>query len=205
MRLTRGERLIVASHNEGKVREIRELLSPYGLIVKSAAEMNLREPEETGATFAENATLKARAAADASGFMALADDSGLVVTALDGAPGRYSARWAGPQKDFVAAMDRVRHELAERGAQNSFAKFVCALALAQPHGATEVYEGEVHGHLEFPPRGSKGFGYDPVFVPNGFMQTFGEIEPAQKHGMSHRARAFEKFIAANGLSNLSEP
>jgi len=205
VRLTRGETLVIASHNEGKVREIRELLSPYGLTVKSAAELKLPEPEETRATFADNAALKARAAADASGFLALADDSGLVVNALDGAPGIYSARWAGPQKDFAAAMDRVQHELAEQGAPDASAKFVCALAVAQPHGAAELYEGEVHGHLEFPPRGSKGFGYDPIFVPEGLAQTFGEIEPAQKHAMSHRARAFEKFIAATGLSNLSEP
>jgi len=203
--LTRGETLVIASHNEGKVREIRELLSLYGLVVKSAAEFQLPEPEETGATFADNAALKAKAAADASGFLALADDSGLVVNALDGAPGIYSARWAGPQKDFGAAMARVQRELAERGARDASAKFVCALALAKPNGNTEVYEGEVHGHLEFPPRGSKGFGYDPIFVPEGLAQTFGEIEPAQKHAMSHRARAFEKFIAATGLSNLSEP
>jgi XTP/dITP diphosphohydrolase len=203
--LTRGETLVIASHNEGKVREIRELLSLYGLVVKSAAELQLPEPEETGATFADNAALKAKAAADASGFLALADDSGLVVNALDGAPGIYSARWAGPQKDFGAAMARVQRELAERGARDASAKFVCALALAKPNGNTEVYDGEVHGHLEFPPRGSKGFGYDPIFVPAGLAQTFGEIEPAQKHAMSHRARAFEKFIAATGLSNLSEP
>jgi XTP/dITP diphosphohydrolase len=205
VRLTRGETLVIASHNEGKVREIRELLSLYGLVVKSAAELQLPEPEETGATFADNAALKAKAAADASGFLALADDSGLVVNALDGAPGIYSARWAGPQKDFGAAMARVQRELAERGARDASAKFVCALALAKPNGNTEVYDGEVHGHLEFPPRGSKGFGYDPIFVPAGLAQTFGEIEPAQKHAMSHRARAFEKFIAATGLSNLSEP
>jgi len=205
VRLTRGETLVIASHNEGKVREIRELLSLYGLVVKSAAELQLPEPEETGATFADNAALKAKAAADASGFLALADDSGLVVNALDGAPGIYSARWAGPQKDFGAAMARVQRELAERGARDASAKFVCALALAKPNGNTEVYDGEVHGHLEFPPRGSKGFGYDPIFVPAGLAQTFGEIEPAQKHAMSHRARAFEKFVAATGLSNLSEP
>lgn len=205
MRLTRGETLAIASHNEGKVREIRELLSLYGLVVKSAAELQLPEPEETGATFADNAALKAKAAADASGFPALADDSGLVVNALNGAPGIYSARWARPQKDFAAAMARVQRELAERGVRDASAKFVCALALAKPQGAAEVYEGEVHGRLEFPPRGDKGFGYDPIFVPEGLSQTFGEIEPAQKHAMSHRARAFEKFIAATGLSNLSEP
>jgi XTP/dITP diphosphohydrolase len=205
VRLRRGDTLVIASHNEGKVREIRELVSPYGLTVKSATELKLPEPDETGATFAANAALKAKAAAGASGLMSLSDDSGLVVNALDGAPGIYSARWAGPQKDFATAMARVERELHESGLRNASAKFVCALALAQPHGATEVYEGEVHGHLEFPPRGDKGFGYDPIFVPEGLTQTFGEINPAQKHAMSHRARAFEKFIAASGLSNLSEP
>jgi XTP/dITP diphosphohydrolase len=205
MRLSRGDVLVIASHNEGKVREIRELLSPYGLIVKSAAELSLSEPEETGTTFAENAALKAEAAASSSGSMALADDSGLAVEALDGAPGIYSARWAGAEKDFYAAMRRIEQELSKHNEQQRSAKFVCALALAGPDGELEVYEGEVHGHLEFPPRGQNGFGYDPIFVPEGLTQTFGEMDPAQKHAMSHRARAFEKFIAASGLSNLSEP
>jgi XTP/dITP diphosphohydrolase len=205
VRLSRGDVLVIASHNEGKVREIRELLSPYGLIVKSAADLNLSEPEETGATFAENAALKAEAAARSSRSMALADDSGLAVEALNGAPGIYSARWAGAEKDFSAAMSRIEQELSKLTEQQRSAKFVCALALARPDRELEVYEGEVHGHLEFPPRGQNGFGYDPIFVPEGLTQTFGEIEPAQKHAMSHRARAFEKFIAASGLSNLSEP
>jgi XTP/dITP diphosphohydrolase len=200
MRLSRGTVLVVASHNPGKVREIRELLEPYGIETKSAAELNLPEPEETGTTFAGNAALKAKAAAQASGFVALADDSGLTVSALDGAPGIYSARWAGPQKDFEAAMTRVQRELRERDARDKTAKFVCALALAQPSGEIEVFEGEVHGHLEFPPRGRKGFGYDPIFVADGMTQTFSEIEPATKHAMSHRARAFEKFVKATGLS-----
>jgi XTP/dITP diphosphohydrolase len=205
VRLARGDVLAIASHNEGKVREIRELMLPYGLLVKSAAELNLPEPEETGATFVENAILKAKAAARTGGLLALADDSGLAVNALKGAPGIYSARWAGTQKDFTAAMARVQRELTNRNAMDNSAKFVCALALAQPNGDTETYEGEVHGHLEFPPRGDQGFGYDPIFVAKGCTQTFGEISPAQKHAMSHRARAFEKFIAATGLSNLSEP
>jgi XTP/dITP diphosphohydrolase len=205
MRVSHGSILVVASHNPGKVREIGELLSPYGIETKSAAALKLPEPEETGATFAENALLKARSAATATGLLSLADDSGLAVTALNGAPGIYSARWAGAEKDFSRAIARVQQELESRGAEERSAKFVCALALAAPSGETEVFEAEVHGHLEFPPRGNKGFGYDPIFVADGLTQTFGEIEPAQKHAISHRARAFQKFLAATGLSNLSEP
>jgi XTP/dITP diphosphohydrolase len=205
LRLVRGDALVVATHNPGKVREIAALLAPYGIVTRSAAELGLREPEETGATFAENAMLKARAAADEADLPALADDSGLAVEALNGAPGIYSARWAGAKKDFAAAMARVQRELRKSGTSNVTAKFVCALALARPDEDGEIFEGEVQGHLEFPPRGDKGFGYDPIFVADGMTQTFGEIDPAQKHAMSHRARAFEKFIAATGLSNLSEP
>ncbi len=196
MKLPRGSTLLVASHNPGKVREIAELLSPFGLLVRGAAELGLVEPEETGKTFADNAALKARAAAGASGLVALADDSGLSVAALDGAPGIYSARWAGPEKDFAVAMARVERELQEKGARVPSAKFVCALALAAPSGETEIFQGEVHGRLVFPPRGGKGFGYDPIFVADGLTQTFGEIEPARKHAISHRARAFEKFARA---------
>lgn len=196
MKLARGSTLLVASHNPGKVREIAELLAAHGVGVRGAAELGLKEPEETGATFAENAALKARAAATASGLVALADDSGLSVTALDGAPGIYSARWAGAEKDFSVAMARVERELQENVARDRSAKFVCALALAAPSGETEIFEGEVHGQLVFPPRGDKGFGYDPIFVADGLMQTFGEIEPARKHAISHRARAFEKFARA---------
>jgi len=183
--------LIVASHNPGKVREIAALLAPHAIVVRGAAELGLDEPDETGSTFAENAILKARAAAQASGLPALADDSGLSVTALGGAPGIYSARWAGPTKNFSFAMARVEREL-EHIADRS-AKFVCALVLAQPSGEVEVFEGEVLGSLEFPPRGHNGFGYDPIFVANGMTQTFGELDPAKKHAISHRARAFEKF------------
>lgn len=200
MKLSRGDVLVVASHNPGKVREIDALLAPYGIVTRSAAELNLPEPEESGSTFAENAALKARAAADASGLIALSDDSGLAVAALDGAPGIYSARWAGPNKDFSVGMARIERELKKKNATDYFAKFVCALALAQPNGETEIFEGEVHGHLEFPPRGNKGFGYDPIFVPEGYTQTFGEFDPEQKHAMSHRARAFAKFIAATRLA-----
>jgi len=196
MKLLRGEALLVASHNPGKVLEIADLLAPYGIAVRGAAELGLPEPEETGASFAENAMLKARAAAAAGELVALADDSGLSVTALGGAPGIYSARWAGPKKNFALAMARVERELKTKSAKDLSAKFVCALALATPFGETDLFEGEVQGHLVFPPRGRNGFGYDPIFVADGMKQTFGEIEPAQKHAISHRARAFEKFATA---------
>jgi XTP/dITP diphosphohydrolase len=199
MTLARGTVLVVASHNQGKVREIRELLEPFGLVVKGAAELDLPEPEETGASFAANAALKARAAAEASGMIALADDSGLSVDALDGAPGIYSARWAGPEKDFSAAMARVEGELKEKGGNDFSAKFVCALALAEPGAEPEIFEGEVRGRLIFPPRGTKGFGYDPIFIAQGMSETFGELDPALKHRISHRARAFAKLAAATGL------
>ena len=194
MKLKRGGALVVASHNKGKVREIEELLAPFGFVVKGAAELGLAEPEETETTFEGNAVLKARAAAEISGIMALADDSGLNVAALDGAPGIYSARWAGETKDFSFAMARVERELKEKNATDLSAKFVCVLALAAPNGETETFRGEVEGHLTFPPRGEKGFGYDPIFVANGMTETFAEIEPAAKHAMSHRAHAFEKLV-----------
>jgi XTP/dITP diphosphohydrolase len=196
VKFERGTTLVVASHNPGKVREIKELLAPFGIVTKGAAELGLPEPEETETTFAGNAALKARAAAKASGLPALADDSGLAVSALDGAPGIYSARWAGETKDFSFAMQRVERELKEKGAKDFSAKFVCALALVEPGKEPEIFEGEVHGHLVFPPRGTKGFGYDPIFVADGMNETFGEIDPAQKHAMSHRARAFAKLVAA---------
>ena len=188
-----GGRLVIASHNEGKVREIRELLAPLGLAVASARERNVPEPEETGDSFAANARLKAHAVARATDLPALSDDSGLVVPALGGAPGIYSARWAGPGKDFSVAMARVEREL---GAGDRAAHFVCALALAWPDGENQVFEGTVHGQLVFPPRGTKGFGYDPIFVPEGHTMTFGEMEQAAKHAISHRARAFAAFVRA---------
>jgi len=194
MKIRRGATLVIASHNPGKVREIRELLGPFSLVIKGAAELALPEPEETGTTFIENALLKARAAAMASGEAALADDSGLAVKALGGAPGIYSARWAGETKDFSSAMARVERALKEKHASDYSAKFVCALALATPDGETAVFEGEIEGALVFPPRGDKGFGYDPIFVAAGMRETFGEIAPATKHAMSHRARAFQKLI-----------
>jgi XTP/dITP diphosphohydrolase len=194
--MKRGSTLVIASHNPGKLSEIEELLAPFGLELKGAGELGLPEPEETGATFAENAILKARAAADASALPALADDSGLAVAALGGAPGIYSARWAGAHKDFAVAMARVERELKEKNAEDFSAKFVSVLALAEPRGAVDVFEGEVHGHLVFPPRGNKGFGYDPIFVMEGTDKTFGETEPAYKHTISHRARAFAKLVKA---------
>jgi XTP/dITP diphosphohydrolase len=191
-----GRKLLIASHNPGKAREIAELLAPYEIEVVSAAALNLAEPEETGTTFVANAELKARAAAATAGLSALADDSGLVVEALGGAPGIYSARWAGPTKDFAAAMTRVEGELQAKGVADRSAHFVAALALCWPDGHCESFEGRVDGALVWPPRGSRGFGYDPIFVPNGYSQTFGEMEPAAKHAISHRADAFRQLTAA---------
>jgi XTP/dITP diphosphohydrolase len=186
-----GDRLVIASHNPGKVEEISALLAPFAIDAVSAGALGIAEPEETGDSFEANAALKARAAADASGLPAIADDSGLVVPALGGAPGIYSARWAGPAKDFRVAMQRVHRELGDRGRS---ARFVAVLALAWPDGDLELFSGEVAGKLVWPPRGERGFGYDPMFVPEGGVATFGEIEPVQKHRISHRARAFAKLV-----------
>ena len=194
MKLPRGSVLVVASHNPGKVREIKALLGPHGIEPLGAGELHLPEPEETGATFIANAELKARAAADLSGHPALADDSGLWVNALNGEPGIYSARWAGPSKDFRVAMARIEKELQDKNATDLSAKFVCALSLAMPHGEMVSFEGEVHGTLTFPPRGAQGFGYDPIFIADGERETFGEMEPHKKHAMSHRAHAFAKLL-----------
>ena len=188
-------RLVVASHNAGKVREIAALLAPFGLDVVSAGTLGLDEPEETGATFIDNAVLKARAAAEVAKLPALADDSGLEVMALNGAPGIYSARWAGATRDFSVAMNRVRDEMKESGNADTSARFVCALALAWPDGHVETVEGEVRGHVVFPPRGGNGFGYDPIFIADGNTMTFGEMEPEAKHAISHRADAFAKLVA----------
>ena len=189
-------RLVVASHNVGKVREIGALLAPLGVEAISAAALGLPEPEETETTFAGNAALKARAAAEASGLPALSDDSGLEVFALDRAPGVYSARWAGPGKDFRVAMERVWSELQARQARDFSARFVCALALALPDGKVDVFEGEARGRIVWPPRGDKGFGYDPIFVPDGHDRTFGEMTHDEKLPLTHRSRAFEKLLAA---------
>jgi len=194
VRLPRGSQLVVASHNPGKVREIKALLGPHGIEAISAGSLGLPEPEETGASFAANAQIKAQASAKASRHAALADDSGLCVDALEGAPGIYSARWAGPAKDFRIAMTRLQDELRHKGLTTSAAKFVCALCVALPDGEFQTFEGEVHGHLTFPPRGDHGFGYDPIFIANGMEQTFAEIDPGKKHALSHRARAFEKLL-----------
>lgn len=200
IRLASGP-LVVASHNAGKVREIFDLLSPFGVEVVSASDLGLLEPEETGSTFEENAILKAKEAAASSGLLALADDSGLAVDALDGAPGLYSARWAGADKDFGAAMRRVEEGLRAKGADTPArrrAQFVSVLALATPDGECETFVGTVEGTLVWPPRGDQGFGYDPIFLPDGHSRTFGEMSAEEKHGwrpgnadaLSHRARAF---------------
>jgi len=191
------KKLVIASHNEGKVREIRELLAPLGISVISVAQLGLPEPEETGSSFAENANIKSEAAARLSGEFALSDDSGLCVVSLGGTPGIYSARWAGKTKDFSVAMQKIYHDLKERNLEPTGEKayFICVLSLASPLGETHIFEGRVDGTLVFPPRGEKGFGYDPVFVPDGYQETFGEMAATAKHAISHRARAFEKFIS----------
>jgi XTP/dITP diphosphohydrolase len=187
-----GGALIIASHNQGKVAEIAALLAPFGAEVTLAAERGLAEPEETGTTFIDNAILKAKAAAETAGLPALADDSGLGADALGGAPGIYSARWGGPDRDFGAAMEKLQIELG--ASQNRGGAFVSALALAWPDGHVETAEGRVQGTLIWPPRGDKGFGYDPMFVPDGGAQTFGEMDPNAKEAVSHRTLAFEKLV-----------
>lgn len=198
-KLQRGGRLVVASHNPGKIREIDDLIRPFGLEAVSAGTLGVSEPEETETTFAGNARLKAMHSARSTGLPALSDDSGLEIEALGGAPGVYSARWAGPAKDFDVAMKRVAEELNARGAWGSEgprANFTAALCLAWPDGETQVFEGRVFGHLVWPPRGDKGFGYDPMFLADGETLTFGEMAPNAKHAISHRARAFKLFVAA---------
>jgi XTP/dITP diphosphohydrolase len=190
-------KVVIATHNAGKLAEMRDLLAPFGIEAVSAGELDLPEPDETGTMFAENAAIKAHAAARATGLPAFADDSGLCVDALDGAPGIFSARWAGPGKDFAGAMGRIFSELAQRGAENRRAHFVSALMLAWPDGHTELFEGRVFGEV-VEPRGTAGFGYDPLFKPDGHERTFGEMTAEEKHGvdwqngtgLSHRARAF---------------
>lgn len=194
-----GTRLVLASHNKGKLREIAELLAPYGIDVVSAGDLGLPEPDETEATFAGNARLKSVAAATASGLPALSDDSGLEVAALDGAPGITSARWAGPSKDFAFAMGKVEDGLTLIGAtapEARRANFIAVLSLAWPDGFSREFEGKVFGTLVWPPRGTRGFGYDPMFLPDGYTETFGEMTPEAKHAISHRAVAFRKFVEA---------
>ncbi len=199
-------RIVVATHNAGKLREMRDLLAPYGIEAVSAGELNLPEPDETGETFRSNARIKAQAAAQKSGLTSFADDSGLVVDALGGDPGIYSARWAGPDKDFNGAMAQIEKLLQERGATlpaQRKAHFVSALCVCWPDGHMEEFEARIDGTLVWPPRGTKGFGYDPMFLPDGHERTFGEMPPEEKHGLpplgkglSHRARAFVKLAEA---------
>jgi XTP/dITP diphosphohydrolase len=198
--------VVIATHNPGKLAELRELLAPYGIAAQSAGELCLSEPKETGKTFAANARIKAMAAAKATDLPAFADDSGLVVDALGGEPGIHSARWAGPDKDFRFAMNRIQTLLIERGARNAEqrrAHFIAALCLAWPDGHVEEFEGRVDGVAAWPPRGDQGFGYDPLFLPDGFDRTFGQMNADEKHGLppkgqglSHRARAFMKLADA---------
>ena len=192
-RLFNEPELIIATHNPGKLREIAQLFKPFGVKVLSASELGLPEPKEDGLTFIANAEVKARAAVEGSEKPAISDDSGLVVPALGGDPGVYSARWAGPGKDFNVAMKRIQDQLCNKDRR---AYFVAALALAWPDGHIEVFEGTVHGTLVWPPRGDLGFGYDPMFQPNGYDITFGEFEPSAKHAISHRADAFNQMVAA---------
>ncbi|MDP1913162.1 non-canonical purine NTP pyrophosphatase [Brevundimonas sp.] len=194
LKLIKGMRLVVATHNPGKAVEIDALLGGHYAVV-TAASLDLPEPDETESTFTGNALLKARHAADRAGEVALADDSGLSVAALDGAPGIFSARWAGPDKDFAFAMRRVEERLEETGSPDRRAWFTSALAVAWPEGPAVVVEGRVDGLLTFPPRGDRRFGYDPIFIPDGQSQTFGELDPVLKDSISHRARAFEKLKA----------
>ena len=197
-----GPKLVIATHNAGKLREISDLLAPFGIECVGAAELDLPEPEETGVTFVDNAELKARVSADLTGLPALADDSGLAVDALHGRPGIYSARWAEDEvgeRDFGRAMERVWREIEAAGPEASHdAHFVCALSLAWPDGEVESFEGRVFGTLVWPPRGNNGFGYDAMFVPAGGERTFGELDPAEKHEISHRAEAFAKLVVALG-------
>jgi len=188
--------LIIASHNDGKIKEINGLISPFQIEAVSAKKLGLEDPEETEKTFAGNASLKAQAAAQAANLPALADDSGLEVTALGGAPGIYTARWAGEPRDFGRAMEKVEQALLKTGGDDFSARFVCTLCLAWPDGHEEIFEGAVRGRLSFPPRGQNGFGYDPIFIPDGYDITFGEMDPADKHAITHRAVAFRKLTKA---------
>lgn len=196
MRTFAEDTLVLATHNQGKLREIKELLADRQIEVLSSAALGLDEPEETETSFTGNARLKARAAAQATSLPALADDSGLVVEALNGDPGIYSARWAGPEKDFAMAMQLVEQKLAESGSDDRRAHFICCLSLVWPDGFDVTVEGRVDGTLVWPPRGSNGFGYDPMFIADGYDQTFGEMDPALKHAIGHRADAFDQLLRA---------
>jgi XTP/dITP diphosphohydrolase len=193
-KLARGQKLVLASHNQGKLREIEALLKPLGIEIVSAGDLGLPEPEENAPDFAGNARIKAVASATASGLPALSDDSGFCVAALDGEPGVLSARWAGPEKDFAAAMATVNQRIGDNPDRRAW--FIAALCLAWPDGHTETFLGRIDGTVVWPPRGEKGFGYDPMFIPAGSQQTFGEMDPQAKHAVSHRARAFAQVLAS---------
>ena len=187
------DEIVIASHNKGKIVEFADLFKDYKLNLSSSADYNIEEPEENGSSFAANALIKARTTMIGSGKIAISDDSGLCVDSLNGEPGIYSARWAGPKKDFAMAMAKIKEKLLELDTENTNEHFFCALAVVWPSEEYKVYEGAVHGNLNFPPRGNLGFGYDPIFIPTGFDISFGEMEPAKKHSMSHRAVAFDKL------------
>lgn len=195
-RLFTDSSLVIATHNQGKLQEIRALLADQDIEVFSASDLDLNEPQETEDSFTGNARLKARAASDATGLVALADDSGLIIDSLGGAPGIYSARWAGPGKDFSVAMQMVEAKLSESKSTDRRAHFICSLSLFWPDGFDVTVEGRVDGQIVWPPRGDQGFGYDPIFLPNGQNHTFGEMEPSQKHAIDHRADAFAQLLRA---------
>lgn len=198
-KLVPGESLVIATHNKGKLIEFQALFQSLGVEIVTAGDLGVPEPEETGETFEENARLKAVISAFATGKIALADDSGIAIEALGGAPGIYSARWAGEDRDFMVAMKRVEDELQANGAtrpEQRRAEFICVLCLANQIGEVQFFEGRTAGHVVWPPRGAKGFGYDPMFVPDGYTLTFGEMEPEQKYELAHRTKAFDAFRAA---------
>lgn len=193
MKIHQGSEVILASHNKGKLKEMQELMKPFKVSIRSSLELGLSEPVEDGSTFAENALIKARSAAKESGQIAISDDSGFCVKALDDKPGIYSARWAGDERNFNMAMQRVHNELGETTDKQAY--FIAVLAVVWPTGQEKVYEGRIDGSIAWPPRGERGFGYDPMFIPHGYEQTFAEILPQEKQQISHRALAFQKLIA----------
>ena len=192
LKILDGE-IVIASHNKGKIIEFSDLFKDYKLKLSSSADYNIQEPEENGSSFADNALIKAKATMLGSGKISISDDSGLCIDCLNGEPGIHSARWAGPNKDFSAAMEKINEKIFEMNPENTNAHFFCALAAVWPNGEYKIYEGAVHGSLRFPPQGNLGFGYDPIFIPTGFDISFGEMEPLKKHSMSHRAVAFNKL------------
>ena len=188
-----NEKIIIASHNEGKVSEIKDLLKNYNLNIISSSELGIDEPEENGSSFEENALIKSSTTSKLSKTISISDDSGLCVNSLNGDPGIYSARWAGPNKDFLYAANKINKSLIEKESKDLSAYFICVLAVSWPDGDYKTFKGRVDGTLTFPPRGNNGFGYDPIFIPKGYESTFGEMEPKYKHSISHRNKAFELF------------